>query len=189
MTTEDILQPILSTKYDGKPRWLWPRVCEVCQTTFYAPKNQLRKRNTCSITCRGLLSRRREVVTCSMCETPFERTPYKLHLPKSGLKFCSRPCKDKAQRLEGFSALHPSHYGTADVSKKQLIRIRGHQCENCGSKEWMGLPIPLEVDHIDGNATNNDSKNHRLLCPNCHAQTPTYRGRNRGKGRKSLKGL
>lgn len=43
--------------------------------------------------------------------------------------------------------------------------------------------IPLEVDHIDGNADNNSEENLRLICPNCHSLTSTYRGANRGKGR------
>jgi predicted HNH restriction endonuclease len=45
----------------------------------------------------------------------------------------------------------------------------------------MGQPIPLEIDHIDGNPENSARENFRLVCPNCHAQTPTYRGRNIGK--------
>jgi hypothetical protein len=42
----------------------------------------------------------------------------------------------------------------------------------------MGRPIPLELDHIDGHHWNNSLDNLRLLCPNCHAQTPTYKARN-----------
>lgn len=49
----------------------------------------------------------------------------------------------------------------------------------------MQLPIPIELDHIDGNPENNKSDNLRLICPNCHAQTPTYKGRNIGKVRNS----
>lgn len=45
--------------------------------------------------------------------------------------------------------------------------------------------IPLEVEHIDGDWTNNKEDNLRLLCPCCHSLTPTYRSLNRGKGRKN----
>jgi hypothetical protein len=62
--------------------------------------------------------------------------------------------------------------------KRHLIKQRGHQCENCKNSLWMEKPIPLEVDHIDGNRTNNDYSNLMLLCCNCHALTPTWRGRN-----------
>jgi len=47
--------------------------------------------------------------------------------------------------------------------------------------EWMGVNIPIELDHTDGNCENNTRENLRLICPNCHAQTPTYRGKNMGK--------
>ena len=53
-----------------------------------------------------------------------------------------------------------------------------HQCSKCLLLEWQDQPIPLELDHIDGDHSNNQLENLRLLCPNCHAQTSTYRGRN-----------
>jgi len=47
--------------------------------------------------------------------------------------------------------------------------------------EWLGRPIPLELHHIDGNRDNNVLENYQLLCPNCHALTDSYRGRNSAK--------
>ncbi|MEU8589802.1 HNH endonuclease [Streptomyces sp. NPDC048664] len=55
-------------------------------------------------------------------------------------------------------------------------------CALCGLPAlWQGLPLPLEVDHLDGDWRNNRLENLRLLCPNCHATTDTYRGRNKGR--------
>lgn len=69
--------------------------------------------------------------------------------------------------------------------KKRLINKRGYTCANCGISTWMEKPLTLELEHIDGDAYNNKDENLCLLCPNCHSQTPTFRGKNRGKGRKS----
>ena len=63
-----------------------------------------------------------------------------------------------------------------------LIRDRGPKCQHCRRKTWCGRPIPLEMHHIDGIRTHNDLDNLLLLCPNCHAQTDTYRNRNIGVG-------
>jgi hypothetical protein len=52
------------------------------------------------------------------------------------------------------------------------------KCSLCGGTKWQGQAIPLELDHIDGDRENNQLSNIRLVCPNCHALTPTYRGRN-----------
>lgn len=59
--------------------------------------------------------------------------------------------------------------------KKRLLEQRGHRCESCNNTEWLNLPITLELEHIDGNNTNNDYSNLLLLCPNCHSQTKTWR--------------
>ena len=63
-----------------------------------------------------------------------------------------------------------------------IVALRGHKCEICGLTHWMGHPIPLEVHHIDGQELNSDLDNLLLTCPNCHALTDNYRGRNINKG-------
>ena len=62
--------------------------------------------------------------------------------------------------------------------KKLIIENFGYECSECLLSEWRCKPISLELDHIDGNNKNNDLSNLRLLCPNCHSQTETFRGRN-----------
>jgi len=79
-----------------------------------------------------------------------------------------------------------THGCRSAVLKKKLIE-EGYiedVCVGCGNKgEWNGKPITLELDHIDGDRYNNELINLRVMCPNCHSQTPTFRGR----GKKSNK--
>ena len=121
------------------------------------------------------------------------------HTTKSGKHICnSMSTKCPAVRLKNSRAVAKAHKngtipGWNDLREKHnidtgksnrgkftrpkqvLISKRGHVCESCGNKEWMGLPITLELEHTDGNTYNNDESNLKLLCPNCHSQTPTWR--------------
>ena len=88
-----------------------------------------------------------------------------------------RPACPLAQVL-----VNGSTYGSNRLKRRLLMAgLLEAVCSMCGSRDWLGRPIPLELDHIDGNSENNVLGNLRLLCPNCHALTPTYRGKNIGK--------
>jgi hypothetical protein len=67
--------------------------------------------------------------------------------------------------------------------RKKLLKagVKDHRCEMCDRTEWMGSPIPLELDHINGDKHDNRLFNLRVVCPNCHATTETYRGKNIGR--------
>ena len=68
------------------------------------------------------------------------------------------------------------------VRKKLLSEgYKEHRCECCNLTEWLGEPIPLELHHIDGDHNHNEISNFQLLCPNCHAKTESYRGKNCSK--------
>ena len=58
-------------------------------------------------------------------------------------------------------------------------KIKEYKCEKCGCDgNWQDGIIALELHHKDGDNTNNELNNLQYLCPNCHALTDTYRGKN-----------
>lgn len=81
-----------------------------------------------------------------------------------------------------------------DISKyirRYLFEKFDYKCSRCGWSEINPYTnkLPLEVEHIDGDATNNKEENLTLLCPNCHSLTKTYRGANKGNGTRDIKWL
>ena len=76
-----------------------------------------------------------------------------------------------------------SDYANISSLKKRLINegYLEYKCACCRINEWLGQPISLQLDHINGNNRDHRIENLRFLCPNCHAQTETYAGKNKGK--------
>lgn len=72
--------------------------------------------------------------------------------------------------------------GASATVRAYMLDIADYKCQMCG----FNTPHPtdnstiLELDHIDGDCQNNTFSNLRVLCPNCHALTPSYRARNKG---------
>ena len=64
-----------------------------------------------------------------------------------------------------------------------IANTNGYKCAICNITEHNGNVLVLECDHIDGNHKNNKPTNLRLICPNCHSQTSTYKNKNKGNGR------
>ena len=75
-----------------------------------------------------------------------------------------------------------TRYRTSTLRQRLIDEgLKSHRCEECGLSEWNERPIPLELEHVNGDRWDNRIENLKLLCPNCHALTPTYRGRNIGR--------
>lgn len=88
-------------------------------------------------------------------------------------------CPHKAHELAMERRKKPLKTLSAKTNiRKRLLKERGEICEECELTEWRGKPLSFEVDHIDGNNQNNNPDNLKILCPNCHSQTPTWK---RGK--------
>jgi 5-methylcytosine-specific restriction endonuclease McrA len=104
-------------------------------------------------------------------------------------KFCSVPCAQKFRSNEHkkkfFSGLLDKRIDRP-TARKYLAEARGYKCEVCGLSDWQGRHITLQVDHINGDPSNDHPNNLRLICPNCHSQTEFLGGANKGRGRSAL---
>ena len=120
---------------------------------------------------------------CIVCNTESRFRYSKLNL------YCSVTCqqsKKSADLVENWlrgGTKSVWKYSIPAWAKRYLIDVRGHRCEVCERTNWMDKLIPLEIDHIDGNNQDNAPANLRLICPNCHSLTDTYKNKNYGNGR------
>jgi transposase-like protein len=77
-----------------------------------------------------------------------------------------------------------STYGSTTHLKRRVLEagLLVPRCRQCGIDTWQGGPLTLHLDHVNGDRCDHRIENLRLLCPNCHSQTPTYCGRNTVRG-------
>lgn len=110
-------------------------------------------------------------------------------------KYCNNTCQFEYQNkkrikdfLEGKYKGKRLLYAKGRWNRVLLEKTFGEKCNCCGiGNEWIGKPITLEVNHIDGKAYNNILSNLEFLCPNCHSQTKTFRAKNKNSDRSFIK--
>lgn len=153
-------------------------VCPQCSKTFQDYKRFNRKycSHSCSATHNnlsqaGASAKHSAKVTCKWCKQP---------LKKTNRTYCSKLCSGAYRSHEAIN----SGKATGGTLRRHLLATQENICNTCQLASWNDQPIPLDVDHVDGDPYNNDLSNLRLLCKNCHAQTPTYGNKNKGNGRK-----
>lgn len=144
-----------------------PKFCSLSCSAKYNNNNNLpkRKRTKKCLSCESLIVSSRTY--CTECWTPKSKSSTKIK-------------KWISNEWSGGTV-----YGLSEIVRNYLIESANSSCQNCGfntNHPKDNRPI-LEINHIDGNGTNHSPENLEVLCPNCHALTDTYRGRNIGKGR------
>jgi predicted nucleic acid-binding Zn ribbon protein len=151
--------------------------CEQCSAPIPYEK---RGNRFCSSSCFGFWTNARRKKpkgkACLICEKPV----------KHGASiYCSNACHKAWQRKQNIQEIVSTGMVSfhSKTARQYLAELFGWKCALCGITQWQGQPTPLVLDHIDGNSDNNKLTNLRLICPNCDAQTPTYKAKNRGKGR------
>lgn len=120
------------------------------------------------------MGKKSEKSVCINCKKEFY---FNSQLSKG--KYCSNKCQLRFQRVRSIEN------GTAGwrTLRTYIKEESNGKCKICGISQWLGDPILLIVDHIDGDSTNNSLDNLRAICSNCDATLSTYKSRNRGMGR------
>lgn len=161
------------------------RKCNNCQQETENPKY-------CSRRCAAIVNNSKYPKRISHKHKELQCLNCGKHLSEDQFKYCSYSCQHLFCRKEYIcrwkSGEISGSTSRGDLSahiRNYLFDLYKGKCQICGWGEinqYTGN-IPLEVDHIDGNNNNNSESNLRLICPNCHSLTRTYKGANRGSGR------
>lgn len=130
---------------------------------------------------KGLKDKKFECLYCGS-DVPFKGYSY-------NHKYCNNECSAKHRSKSSLDIKRELFYKGLLSERRYIYQLLVERdtncCSVCGITEWNGKDIRLWVDHIDGNASNNDPGNFRLICPNCDSQSDTFGAKNTGNGRKS----
>lgn len=153
-----------------------PKLCVLCGEIIPYQLKGMNKRRFCSNSCSAKYSNPQRYVKrhCIVCG--------KEDISKGNGKYCSRECMVVAWDKKRSEEINSGKNVSSSVMRVYLLK-NFNGCFTCGNSDWMGRPITLELHHVDGDSNNNSLENVQLLCPNCHSQTDTYKGKNKGSGR------
>lgn len=143
-----------------------------CKNCGETTKNKVYCSRSCAATVNNKKHPKKKAAELNSCKQCGKATKNSI--------YCSNTCQQARQRV---TAVEEGDATWRQLKSYMLLDQKIKSCSVCSLDEWNGMAIPLEIDHIDGNHTNNAIENVRLICPNCHAQTDTYKNRNKGNGR------
>ena len=186
-----ISKPLEDFAFRNKSKGTYQARCRICIKDKYYTDEHKKKQIERSTSKRKLLPKDDQKVLrekyysngeCIYCLNKFKYSKHN----QSG-KFCSNKCSAKFAsdslvllwRIGLSSGLNNSKTTENSHTVKMFMKNNYKHCEICGLDEWNDLPIPLEIDHIDGDAMNNRPNNLRMLCRNCHGQTSNFGSRNK----------
>lgn len=99
-------------------------------------------------------------------------------------KYCSLSCQQLYQHKQKISSwLNDGKKPDIRLVRRYLKETINYECSICKISTWNNTMLTLEIEHKDGNSDNNKIDNICWICPNCHSQTDTYKGKNKGNGR------
>lgn len=111
---------------------------------------------------------------------------------KNNKKFCNPKCLGEYNHLKSYNdfLLNPEKFKNGSYTPKYFkdffLKEQNFKCEICGNtNEWEGKVLVFVLDHIDGDSSNNERKNLRLICPNCDSQTETFKSKNKNSSRRN----
>jgi hypothetical protein len=112
----------------------------------------------------------------------FKRRALKLNCykPNQGGKSTKKDwISDRSINLnEILEGKHPQYQTFKLKNRLYSEGIKTNRCEICNIDSWNGKPIQCELDHINGKSSDHRLENLRVICPNCHSQTNTFRAKN-----------
>lgn len=130
----------------------------------------------------NIIPKRSIISQCPNCGSSFENA-------KHGSECCSPECAAELKtkrHYEEYLKDNSIAYGQKNMQsyKKWFLLEQNNKCSICGMENsWNGQELIFILDHIDGNADNNNRDNLRMVCPNCDSQLDTFKSKNKNSAR------